>query len=337
MRQAKSRMRDKGSGINNLCIQALGFRSDLVDPTEQNRRRSAATLRILRLRIGQRWRGVPEKSTTFGGADKSEMHQCASYLFASPQRGFTLIEILIATSILLVAVAGFLAWTANVVNQRAGLSKRNFAYNIAVDVSDRLAKLSGTNVFLLPNPVKGPSNYNYLGVDYNDANPQNNGNLLTCLGGAITSNTLTSDATGMTIYTNPWNGTMNQLFLYDNNQGDLEQFNTNMSLNTTANAYIDHPNSTDVANLGLPNDINSIINPVRRSANGVTYYVVWSVAYMPCATAPTNLVKIFITVYWIEPQPFSSTVTQVNSYIQSHPFAVKNVSITLDKSLTATQ
>src|SRR5208337_4630518 len=67
------------------------------------------------------------------------------------QSGFTLIEILISTAILLIAVAGFLAWTANVVHQRAGLAKRNVAYNIAVDVSDRLAKLSGTNVFLLPN------------------------------------------------------------------------------------------------------------------------------------------------------------------------------------------
>ena len=65
--------RSKGSRINNLCIQALGFRSDLADPTEQNRRRSIATLRILRLRLGQRW-------------PKSEMHQCASYLFASPKQ-----------------------------------------------------------------------------------------------------------------------------------------------------------------------------------------------------------------------------------------------------------
>ncbi len=254
-----------------------------------------------------------------------------NHLCLQAQGGFTLIEIIISTGILLIAVAGFLAWTANVVNQRAGLAKRNAAYNIAVDVSDRLAKLSGTNVFLLPNASKGPTNYNYLGL-YSD------GSLWTCSGGSLTvANGLTADATGMTLYTNPWNGTMNQLFLYDNNQGNTEQFNSNMSLNTTANAYIDHPNSTDVANLGQPNDINSIINPVRRTANGVTYYVVWSVSYMPCATAATDLVKIFITVYWIDPQPSSSTVGPVNSYIQTHPLAVKNVSITFDKSLTATQ
>ncbi len=73
----------KGSRINNLCIQALGFGSDLADPTEQNRRRSTATLRILRLRIGQIW-------------PKSEMHQCASYLFASPKRSFVSFILLVA-------------------------------------------------------------------------------------------------------------------------------------------------------------------------------------------------------------------------------------------------
>jgi prepilin-type N-terminal cleavage/methylation domain-containing protein len=251
------------------------------------------------------------------------MHQGASYLFASPN-GFTLIEILVATVILFVAVAGFLAWTANVVNQRAGLIKRNTAYDIAVDVSDRLSKLSGTNAFLLPNPY---STTKYLGLD-------SSGYLWTCSSGSLTSIPLTFDATGMTQYTTPWNGAGNSLFLYDNNQGT---FNASVSLTTVANAYIDHPNSNDVTNLGLPNDINSIINPIRHAANGVTYYVVWSVAYMPCATAPTNLVKIFITVYWIEPEPSSSTVSPVNTWLSSHPFAVKNVSITLDKSLTAVQ
>ena len=65
----------KGWLINNLCIQALRFGSDLADPTEQNRRRSIATLRILRPRIGQRW-------------PKSGMDQCARYLFACPEFNF---------------------------------------------------------------------------------------------------------------------------------------------------------------------------------------------------------------------------------------------------------
>jgi prepilin-type N-terminal cleavage/methylation domain-containing protein len=239
--------------------------------------------------------------------------------------GFTLIEILISTAILLIAVAGFLAWTANVVNQRAGLSKRNVAYNIAVDVSDRLAKLSGNNVFLLPNS----GNNKYLGLD-GSSGASNSGNLLTCNAGAL-SNPLTFDATGMTTYTNPWNGTLNNLYLYDDNQGT---FSTSVPLTTTANAYIDHPNSTSASYVSL---INSVINPIRRSANGVTYYVVWTVAYMPCSTVPTNLVKIFITVYWIEPEPSPLTVSLVNTGIQSGVFSVKNVSITMDKSLTATQ
>ncbi len=239
------------------------------------------------------------------------------------QRGFTLIEILISTAILLIAVAGFLAWTANVVNQRAGLSKRNVAYNIAVDVSDRLAKLSGTNVLLLPKT----GNDKYLGLD-SSSGASNSGDILTCNAGAL-SNPLISDATGLTAYTNPWSGT--NLFLYDDNQGT---FSTSVPLTTTANANIDHPNSTSPSYVSL---INIIINPIRRAANGVTYYVVWTAAYMPCASAPTDLVKIFITVYWIEPEPSPLTVTAVNSGIQSGSFKVKNVSITLDKSLTAEQ
>ena len=45
----------KGLGINNSLELAHRFMADLVDPIEQNRKRSCATFRILRLRIGQRW------------------------------------------------------------------------------------------------------------------------------------------------------------------------------------------------------------------------------------------------------------------------------------------
>jgi hypothetical protein len=40
---------------NNRYNEALGFGSDVVAPIEQNRRRSRATSRILRLRRGKRW------------------------------------------------------------------------------------------------------------------------------------------------------------------------------------------------------------------------------------------------------------------------------------------
>ncbi len=66
--------------MNNLCIQALRFGSDLADPIEQNRKRSTATF-------------CPKKSSDFSGTPKSRqtfggiyvMHQCTSYLFESPE------------------------------------------------------------------------------------------------------------------------------------------------------------------------------------------------------------------------------------------------------------
>jgi len=45
----------KGLEINNSLELAHRFRADLVDPIEQNRKRSCTTLRFLRLRIDQRW------------------------------------------------------------------------------------------------------------------------------------------------------------------------------------------------------------------------------------------------------------------------------------------
>jgi hypothetical protein len=45
----------KEASENNLDRIALRFGPDLADPIEQNRRCSPATLRILRLRISQRW------------------------------------------------------------------------------------------------------------------------------------------------------------------------------------------------------------------------------------------------------------------------------------------
>ena len=43
------------SSGNKLDTIALRFRSGLVDLVEQNRRHSRATLRLLRLKIGQKW------------------------------------------------------------------------------------------------------------------------------------------------------------------------------------------------------------------------------------------------------------------------------------------
>jgi hypothetical protein len=44
-----------GLGTNQCIKIALGFGSDWVDSIEQNRRRSSATSKILRLRVDPRW------------------------------------------------------------------------------------------------------------------------------------------------------------------------------------------------------------------------------------------------------------------------------------------
>jgi hypothetical protein len=41
--------------MNNMVKIALRFRTDLTELIEPNRRRSRATLRIWRLKFGQRW------------------------------------------------------------------------------------------------------------------------------------------------------------------------------------------------------------------------------------------------------------------------------------------
>ena len=77
----------------------------------------------------------------------------------------------------------------------------------------------------------------------------------------------------------PWNGTTNQLYLYDNNAcidpnptWDADACRTGSTITPAANAAIDHPNATSAA--------YDSINPIRSYRN-TTYYAVWSVAYMP--------------------------------------------------------
>ena len=62
---------DKVRGRNNFLKLALGFRLGLFDLKMQNRRNSRTILRILCLKIGQRW---PE----------DEMHKWGSYFVPVP-------------------------------------------------------------------------------------------------------------------------------------------------------------------------------------------------------------------------------------------------------------
>ena len=57
-----------GPERNAWFMITLGFRSDLGDLNERNRRNSCAILKVSQLKIGQRW---PE----------DEMHKCSTYFF----------------------------------------------------------------------------------------------------------------------------------------------------------------------------------------------------------------------------------------------------------------
>lgn len=231
-------------------------------------------------------------------------------------RGFTLLEVLISMAIILVSSVGFFAFTTSIIRNRASIAKNNFGFNMAVDVADRLSKLTRDNDLILPNSA---GVLKYVGYDTSFS-------LRKCSGSSLTGNAPVSDpATGMTEYSNPSGS--NALYLYDNNLGTIA---SGVTITSSANANIDHPNATDLSNLGNANNIKTTVDPIRRSENGITYYAVWGVAYMPCdSTAKAN---IFITVYWIEPEPTETSVSAVNSMIASGAYKVKNVSLSIDKA-----
>lgn len=228
-------------------------------------------------------------------------------------RGFTLLEVLIAMMIILIAAVGFSAYTAGAFAKRASMMRLNNANIMLMDVADRLSKQLKGNVFIQPKSGSSKPNVGY------DAD----GNLKACAGGGTPISPITITSGGLTEYTNPV--TSSGLFMYDNNVGI---FSSSVSLNPSINSKIDHPNTTTdttyVAN------INSTVNPIR-TINGTTYYAVWSVAYMPCGTS-TDKVLIFITVYWIEPEPTETSVDDVISKLSSGAYKFNSVSLSIDKA-----
>lgn len=230
-------------------------------------------------------------------------------------RGFTLVEVLVAMFIMTVAMLGFLMGTVSVIQQRARLGKMQNASNIVAEAADRLQRLSVTDPLLAPKS----GHEAYLGYD-------GSGNLKKCSGGAPVSD-ITVDSMGMTEFTNPWNGS--SLYLYDNNLGT---FSASVNIATSANASIDHPNSSDSAST-----INNEVSPIRQYSDGTTYYTVWSVVYLPCTTTQKDQVKIFITTYWIEPEPSETSVSAVNSKLVSGEYKLKKVSLSIVKAYKVEQ
>lgn len=236
--------------------------------------------------------------------------------------GFTLIELIIAMAIILIVSLGFFGWASTIIQTNLSIERNNTAYSMAMDVAGRLQRMSDNSI------IKAKSgNEKYVGFD-------TAGDLKECSGGSLTTNPPTSDLTGKTEYTDPWNGT--NLYLYDGNSCDGKTWvdatgtptcRAGSTITTAANTNIDHPNSTT----GTPN--YDSINPIRSYRN-TTYYAVWSVAYMPCnAGTNTSRRKIFVTAYWIDPEPTDTAYTTVVANINNGTYTVKSVSVVVDKTI----
>ncbi len=238
--------------------------------------------------------------------------------------GVTLIEVLIAMAIMMIASLGFLVWETNMFRNNVAIERNNTAYALAMDIAERLQRISENSL------IQHKTNRKCVGFD-------NAGNLRGCITGIAMdcnngspSDDFSVGSTGLTKYANPWNGT--QLYLYDGNNCRNKTWvdagcGDSVTITSAANSNIDHPNATGAA-------YNSI-NPVRSYRN-VTYYAVWSIAYMPCnAGTDMSKKKIFVTVYWIVPEPDDAAAADVQTKISNGTYAIKSVSIAVDKIIGA--
>ncbi|MBI5203607.1 MAG: prepilin-type N-terminal cleavage/methylation domain-containing protein [Nitrospirae bacterium] len=233
--------------------------------------------------------------------------------------GATLVELMVAMVIILIVSLGFFSWLSTVTRMNLAIERSNTAYAMANDVADRLQRMNDNALIQAKS-----GNAKYVGYVTSGADI---GKLRKC--DASNDPTIPLDVTGkpdLTIYTNP-NAVADKLYLYDKNAcsgqmwSDCRGSLTAGNIDTTANANIDHPNAIS--------SVYDSINPIR-SYKGTTYYAVWSVAYMPCNASDTNRRKIFITVYWIDPEPTAATAASALSGT-----IIKGVSLVADKTIGA--
>lgn len=239
----------------------------------------------------------------------------------STERGVTLIELIIAMLIIMVASLGFLTWEVNVFRNNAAAERNNVAHAMALDVADRLQRMSDQAL------IRHNANSKCVGYDNSsDLKACMFGGVMNCVSGSP-SGSIAVGATGMTIFTNPWNG---QIRMYDLNACEGKSWvdagcGTAMVITPAANLNIDHPNAVGAA-------YNSV-NPVRSIRN-TTYYAVWSIAYLPCnAGTGTQRRKIFVTVYWISPEPKETILADLLFKLSSGKYSIKSVSLAVDKSI----
>lgn len=236
-------------------------------------------------------------------------------------KGFTLLELIIATTIVLIISLGFFAWSTTIIQSNLSIEKNNTAYAILNDIADRLQRMPD-NALIKPKA----GNAKYIGYD-------TGGVLRGCTGNNPDVNLgVPGNLVGLTINTDPFRVPASGIYLYDGNNCEGRTWidpacgsGANVSITPAGNPRIDHPNATGSA--------YDIINPIRSYRN-TTYYAVWSVAYMPCNAADTNRRKIFLTVYWIDPEPTvvsTSGASGLNNMITGGTAVIKSVSLVIDK------
>lgn len=239
--------------------------------------------------------------------------------------GVTLIEILIAMVIMIIASTGFLIFETNMFRNSAAIERNNTAYAMARDVADRLQRMSDNSLIL----HKTGSTQKCVGFDSSSYVLKEclTGGAMDCNAGAPAGD-ISVGMSGLVTYTNPWNGSV--LYLYDGNACENKTWvdagcGSGVIITSAANSKIDHPNAAGSA--------YDSINPVR-SFKDTTFYAVWSVAYTPCNTgSDTNKRNIFVTVYWIVPEPKDATVAAVQTKIANGTYSMKSVTITVDKAI----
>lgn len=249
-------------------------------------------------------------------------------------KGFTLIELIIATTIILMVSLGFFGWASTIIQTNLSIEKNNTAYAMAMDVAERLQRMSDNTL------IQKRTGSTSKCVGYDSASGDLKG-CNTTIGtpptAICTSGTpqvpLSSDSTGLTILTNPWYATDSALYIYDQNkcQGNTSTWvdsecgdsgKVDITANATLTGRIDHPNAAGSA--------YDSINPIRSYRN-TTYYAVWSIAYLPCNTSSTDRRKIFVTVYWLDPEPSDSGIADVQTKIAAGTYTIKSVSLVVDK------
>lgn len=211
------------------------------------------------------------------------------------KEGFTLVEVLVAMVFFLICSVGLVSFTVMAIGERKNIEKRHQAYAIAQDIAERLRGVPNNSPLIRPSSSNENVYVRYDGDELKYCSPL--------------SSVTTSDFSPL------GNGLLS---LYDaNHNGQIES----SEIHGNANSRLDHPNSS----------LNySTIQPIRKMPDGTTFYAVWGVRYMPC-NIQEKQAKIFITVYWIEPEPADSDVTTVLQKISSNKYKLKTVSYTMDR------